>query len=300
MCCTLEPAVLTNTRIYAAEVMREGTLCHVIGYQNSVETRSYGPNAMLLPFPAEGKVGRENLVNGAAFKDILGSYDEAVERLSPTSKSFSRGFDDDELLGAVAGAASRYEVFESGSYTIALAETPAALGHAVREIPENRRPKVPVRFLIALGKMYPNWPFALCCFEDSMEKPEPLFWWYKPRFPEVLFAPAIDAHDGNPPDMGARVQRDHTLAFASSLSNRPIDPNLQHDISKQVPKEHQWMFDARVCGRQIQEPTENGDFVYPLEMIRDPKVDGWLKPLVAAPPQDRPDRWAHIMGPDTI
>ncbi|HXX70384.1 MAG TPA: hypothetical protein VEK07_24600 [Polyangiaceae bacterium] len=34
MCCSLRPAKLTNTILYAAETMHQGRLVHVMGYQN--------------------------------------------------------------------------------------------------------------------------------------------------------------------------------------------------------------------------------------------------------------------------
>lgn len=39
MCCTVGPATLSNTIIYAAEVTHEGKLVHVLGYQNRAENK---------------------------------------------------------------------------------------------------------------------------------------------------------------------------------------------------------------------------------------------------------------------
>jgi len=297
MCCTFEPATLSNTIIYAAEVMRSDGLAHVIGYQNSVSSRR-GPNAMLLPFPAEGRVGRENLVNGAAFKNILRSYEKAVDRLRPRRRSLMKGMflGDEALLGAVAS----HEVFESGSYTIALAQRADGLLAALPEIPVEKRPALTKPFVDALSKLYPDWPIALCCFNGSMAEAEPLFWWFRPRFPEVLFAPAIDAHDGRPPSLEHQVHRDHTVAYASYASGRQIDATLQGEIERQVPFEHRWLFDPRVCGRKFEGSSRNGDFVHDLDAVRDPKVPGWFDLKVQAPPQDRPDKWAHLLADAVI
>ena len=295
MCCTLEPAELSDTIIYAAEVTHDAHgLCHVIGYQNTVTRRNPGPNAMLLPFPAEGRVGRDNLVNGADFPDILKAYDRAVERLKPRTKSVVRGFAGDMLLGAVASA--DYEIFESGSYTIALAQDASGLASALKEIPESKRPNLPAKFIVSLGKLYPDWPMALCCFDLNIDDAEPLFWWYKPRFPEVLFAPAIDAHNGEPPDLETDVWRDHTLAFGSYAAKLE-DRDLLADIVHQVPKEHRWLFDAHVSGTQIHGNTGNGDFVISVDTVRRPK-DRWLGDdvPVALPPRDRPDKWSRLLN----
>lgn len=276
MCCTLEEAQISNTVIYAGDTRHptEG-LVHVIGYQNRIS--SEGVNAMLLPFPAEGKVGRQNLVNGQAFKDILTAYGDAVERLRPQmlgDDMLRSAFDDDQPIGCAA--ASSFEVFESGSYTIFLADNVGSLGLALKEDTRYRdQLKIPYRFLLSLKEMYPNWPMALCCFEGRMDAPEPLFWWYHPRHPNLLFAPAIDAHDGNPPKLGQIVHRQHTLAFASH-EGREIDPTLDYAIVNTVPTDHRWMFSARVCGTVLDMPTQNGDFVCDMSYVRDPNQDPWI------------------------
>lgn len=296
MCLSIGEAAFNNTTIYSAEVQHpEQGLVHVLGYQNSAI--SYQPNAMLLPFPAEGKVTRDNLVNGAKFKDILKSYNTAVDNLDPNkrrARSMAKSF----FLGGAAPAAS-YEVFESGSYTIALCEKPSALGFALKEIPADRRPELPYRFLLALTQLYPDWPIALCCFNRSMDDAEPLFWWYKPRFPNVLFAPAIDAHNGEPPDIEKMVTRDHSLAFASHASTREPLASLTSAIN-QVPAEHRWMFDARIAGREVQGTTGNRDFVVPVDQVRDVNTHPWLDVKVAKPPRNLPSAWDRLLGPDLV
>jgi hypothetical protein len=284
-------AVFRKTTIYSAEVQRADGVAHVIGYQNRAV--SYGPNAMLLPFPAEGKVTRDNLVNGAGFKDILNVYQQAVKRLDPNIRR-SRSFSDVRLGSAGPAAAKSFEVFESGSYTVALCEKPSAIGHALKEVPESRRPNIPYPFLLELTRLYPDWPIALCCFNNSEFDAEPLFWWYKPRFPEVLFAPAIDAHNGKPPQLDIMVNRDHSLAFASYTSDRPVDPFVMSAIER-VPFEHRWLFDPRVCGRILKSQTGNGDFAVPLNQVRDNTIPAWLDIKVAKPPQNIPTRWDRLL-----
>lgn len=280
MCCTLEAATLSNTRIYSAEVRRPdtGEMVHVIGYQNKVEAPR-GPNAMLLPFPAAGKVGPENLINGESFKDVLAAYERAVQRLNrPRSLGQMKS-------AAPASAAASYQVFESGSYTIALADKPSLLGKALREVPEARRPNMPFRFVAELSQLYPDWPIALCCFEGGDIAPEPLFWWFEPRYPNVLFAPAIDAHDGNPPNPGALVSRDHTIVFGCSESKLRHDEILTRDISKLVPLEHQWLFTDRVVGKQYVGQTRNGDFVTSLDDLRNQRHTALVGIRIAEPPR---------------
>lgn len=176
-----------------------------------------------------------------------------------------------------------FEVFESGSYTIALVQKATALRQALMLMPGKVRPDISTGLIFALAKLYPDWPMALCCFEGGMSEPEPLFWWYEPRFPDRIFAPGLDAHDGGPPSVRGRVYRSHTLAFSALDSSASPDQHLWGQLQKNVPAEHRWMFNPRVCGRKVNEETPNGDFVYPLAEIRMPTNWGWIPLRVVAP-----------------
>jgi len=290
MCMTLRPARLSNTIIYSAEVKRDGKILHVIGYQNKARA-ARGPNAMILPIPTYGELGPENVVDTRKFKSILNTYDQAVDRLRPRTRSFGS---DKRLMKGIQ--ARSYQVFESGSYTIALAKSSDGMREALTQVPEEKRPEIPVSFLSSLNELYKDWPIAICCFTGELEAPEPLLWWFEPRFERVLFAPAIDAHDGNPPDPKVMVYRDHTLAFASFSSTRPHDPQLVDAISR-VPVEHQWMFLPSVVGTKIIQQTGNGDFSLPISAIFDEQVPAWLKDIdITPPPEDLPTRYQHILA----
>ena len=298
MCIVIEPARLSNTLIYAAEVQRPdwGEVIHVIGYQNSVEKSSGGPNAMILPLPVklDEPVGPGNTIDARDFKDILSSYGKAVERLNP-QKRRSRSLGDESLNLCVAGVAD-FQVFESGNYTIALSNSPAGLRKALKRVPESKRPEIPTRFLISLGKLYADWPIAICCFDgDSVPEPEPMLWWFRPRFPKVLFAPAIDAHDGNPPNIEQQVERDHILAFSSFKMDGDYDHGLMGDIQT-VPPAHQWLFGPRIKGKVIKGKTGNGDFTLPISALLDNNVPAWLPSVDVTPPLKEPrSRYEHIL-----
>lgn len=269
MCCTLQPAVLTDTTVYAAEVRHptEG-LVHVVGYQNTAFSKPGQPNAMLLPIPAlPGSVTQDNVVNAVGFKGILKEYAEAVTRLEPRRRSMSMNSLRSDGLDEVYGAKG-FKVFESGSYTVVLAKSAKYLAEGAKEVPVNKRVAVSQVFANALEAIYPEWPIALCCFEGAVDEAEPLFWWYKPKNPEELLAPAIDAHDGNPPNLSNLVKRDHALAFASSESDRTEDYRLRNAIDYTVPTEHRWLFSARVCGVNLRGVTKNGDFTLPVTRVR--------------------------------
>lgn len=295
MCMTTEPAHLSNTIIYAAEVRRDNQDYHVIGYQN--KARSKGPNAMILPLPAAGPLGPANVVDTRKFKNILNAYDAAIERHRPKrrSRGLTKGFRMDSLSDSRG-----FQVFESGSYTIALSDTPQSMRLALEQVPAAKRPNIPGSFLASLAQLYKDWPMAICCFNGNLEAPEPLLWWFKPRFKHALFAPAIDAHDGNPPDPNVQVSRDHTLAFGSYQSQRPLDHALLDEI-QQVPAEHQWLFVPSVIGTKVLTPTGNGDFSLPVSAIHDDKVPTYLPKIdITPPPRDLPSRYDHIMADATV
>jgi len=279
MCCVVEANVdLSNTVIYAAEVQHPTQgLVHVIGYQNNLEARSFGPNAMILPIPAES-VGQENVIDATAFKDILRDYRASVEAMKPKFRS--------EYLGMMKGgdflqnsSDDDLQVFESGSYTVVLAQSAASLQKGLSQVPVNKRPNIPETFLTSLAQLYPRWPIAICCFEmkRSAVAAEPVFFWYKPQagYEGALFAPGIDAHDGNPPNLKRQVWRDHTLIFGSvKAEGIRKAPGLSFDS---VPEENRWMFTDAVLGTFMQDRnTKNGDFVMPLSKVMDKTVPGYI------------------------
>jgi len=289
MCCVIESGTeLSNTVIYSAEVdhpTEDGVeTVHVLGYQNSVTAYRRGPNAMILPIPALGSLGPANVVDASGFKDILSEYHQAIEHLKPKQKSFSRSFslsedDDEDVLGAVA-----FEIIDSGAYTVALSNSAAGLNLALKEVPSNKRPHIPEAFLDELGRLYPEWPIAICCFDmQDMrgESTDPIFWWYRPRagFENTLFAPAIDAHDGRPPRLDNLVRRDHTLIFGSKRAEQlRLGAGIGDKLDRMIPAEHRWMFTSGIRGGFINNGnrTKNGDFTMLLDDVLDPKKSSFV------------------------
>jgi len=211
MCITFREAELSNTKLYAGEARRGDAHVHVIAYQNKAATR--GPNAMILPLPAAVMPGPENVVDTRGFKRFLDDIHRATER---------HDFLD---LRAAPGA----QVFDVGSYTVVLTASPLAVPEALASVPASKRPAVNALVLDAFEKLYPGWPLAVCCWDGSFEA-EPLLWWYEPRMPDQLFAPALDAHDGQPPRADAEVRVDHHVAFGSTLHPTGDEVHYRDDV----------------------------------------------------------------------
>lgn len=199
MCCTLGPARLSNTVIYSGHAVRNGLSVTTLAYQNRATSR--GPNAMILPIPTDTPMGPENIVDTREGRWFLSDLDTSTrQRQRSTLKSAP-------LLGSARSA----QVFDSGSYTVVLATDAASISEALDRVPENKRPRVAPSFFVEYGRLYPGWPIAVCCWSGEIEA-EPLLWWYAPKFPDWLFFPTVDAHDGTAPAAGD-VKTDHVIIW---------------------------------------------------------------------------------------
>jgi hypothetical protein len=199
MCITTHPADLSNTKIYAGEARLGETYVHVMAYRNTAATE--GPNAMILPIPAARMLGPANVIDTREFAGFLDIMLAEAE---------------DCCRGAFGGVPESPQVFDVGSYTVVLAQRPQAIARAVEGVPANKRPSLNPALLQAFDDLYPGWPLAVCCWDGAIEA-EPMLWWYEPKSPEWLFAPALDAHHGGAPDIGAEVRVDHVIGFGSTL-----------------------------------------------------------------------------------
>jgi hypothetical protein len=245
MCCTLQPANLTDT-ILLAHSLPDGR--NVIGYQNKARSLSARPNAMILPFPSATPMSRQNCLDVSKYPWLLKRYAELVR---PRERGEQSKGMRPRMLGSV-------EVFNSGSYTVVLASDARAIPDALEQVPEDKRPRLHPEIFDAYAAWYPGWPIALCCWNGRIEA-EPLLWWYEPlpKFREHHFLPGLDAHDGRVPDPAQHVNVDHTIAVGDTLSNRS-----EHFLDEVDPVMRTFLPNA-VYGGSIQRLTPNGDWVLP-------------------------------------
>lgn len=249
MCMTIgqEEAQLSNTQIYVGEAMRDGKLFHVLAYQNTAV--SVGANAMILPFPTSEPMGPNNIIDTRAFGNFLTDIGEA-SRIH--MKSDRRGM----TLGADSFAFNSIaQVFDSGSYTVILADHVGQIQEALTRVDAEKRPEVSDDFLEGFGKLYPNQPIALCCWKGMLDS-EPLLWIYEPKNPEVLFVPTMDAHDGNAPNVNAMVQADHLISAGSRVVEIGSTVRYSDGIA---PSELSDLLPSRVRGYKLNRRVKNGD-----------------------------------------
>lgn len=260
MCMTIgkEGAELSNTQIYVGEATRDDKLVHVLAYQNTAE--SSGPNAMILPFPTSEPMGPNNIIDTRGFGKFLTDIGEAT-RMRSFSAKLSKG--------AGPAAAGVAQVFDSGSYTIVLADHVAQVPEALKRVPADKRPEITTQFLIRFGLMYPKQPVALCCWRGTL-KSEPLLWIYEPSNPEILFVPTMDAHDGGPPDLEAMVQADHVISAGSRIVEVGSPVNYT-DLTKtggSIPSEFDGLLPSQVRGYKINRMVKNGDMFISVPELR--------------------------------
>lgn len=250
MCCTFEKSEMSNTRIYVGEAQRQGKLVHVLAYQNTAISK--GPNAMVLPFPTEVKMGQENVIDTTKFKNFLEDIGEASRAIMKSAGS--RGM----TLGAASFDADglRAEVFDSGSYTVVLATNVWQIPEALSRVPAERRPSVSSDFLIGYNELYDGQPIAVCCWDGSIEA-EPMLWWYEPSNSNALFIPTMDAHDGKAPKLGVKVDTDHLISVGSTNGN--IGDKVRYRDASKIPAEVKELLPLLVHGKKVYDRQPNGD-----------------------------------------
>jgi len=247
MCCTFTESEMSNTRLYVGEAQRNGKLVHVLAYQNAAS--SSGPNAMIIPFPTNAKMGQDNIIDTSEFKNFLTDITDASEEMT---KGFSRR---SMTLGSDGDDYSLAEVFDVGSYTVVLAERADQIPEALRRVPLEKRSKVSTAFLRGYAALYPNQPIAMCCWNGTIDA-EPLLWWYEPKDSSSFFIPTMDAHDGKAPAIGSPVSTDHIVSVGSAEKLAAGD-NVKY--TQLIPAAVRSLLPKVVHGHRLPQLMENAD-----------------------------------------
>jgi hypothetical protein len=267
MCCTLQPAHLSKTTLYAGEATHRDKLVHVLAYQNNAKNYYSGPNAMILPFPASEPMGPENCLEAENLKWVMSDLAKAVRPPPRRDRS--------PVYGALlrSATARSVSVFESGTYTVVLAENANDIPMALDRVPKNKRPAINEEVFDFYANQYKDWPIALCCFESKREmESDPLIWWFEPKYKQTLFAPAVDAHDGHAPDLKQTVRVDHAVVFGSAINPK----GNQVRFRNKLPPHLRDFIPESVVGREYDSIMPNGDFILPIEVMASAKPDSSL------------------------
>lgn len=227
-----------------------------MGYQNHAENQAEGPNCMILHIPSAAAMGPDNMIDGSKCPSVL----KDLERMT---RPRTRSRDEPRSLRSKPQAAA--QVFDKGMYTVVLSTSGAAAAAALEQVPTNRRPEVPPYFLGYYERLFPGWALALCCYEQASFVADPLLWWYEPMFPDKLFAPGLDAHDGRLPRLESKVHRDHRVIFGLEDEARGLVPlpgldNNYPQLRELLPRSaHQFHREGK---------ERNGDFVADVATLR--------------------------------
>ena len=275
MCMSADRAEFSGTRIYVGDAVVEGRYVHVLAYQNVAKNLSDKPNAMILPFPASKPMVEQNVIDTTEFKGFLKDISEATV-IRRRSRSFGEDF-----YGATLSAKAL--VFDSGSYTVVLANKTDQIPEALNKVPINKRPTLTDNFLADFGQLYPEHQVAVCCWDGSVEA-EPILWWYEPINADTYFVPTMDAHDGNAPDIKAVVNTDHIISV-SHPSGKQV--NYTHDTEK-MPTRARNLLPTHVHGVKLHRPMRNGDMTIKVSDIKS-KYDGRSGPMIVRTNAKQPD-----------
>ncbi|MEY4723475.1 MAG: hypothetical protein RLZZ324_988 [Candidatus Parcubacteria bacterium] len=302
MCCTLAPAVLSSTIVYAAEVERQGKRVHVLGYQNTAQNlpsraestlhellgvlsqtgydarkRSqkdadgFDPfargNAMILPIPAlPGTLTPENLVSTERCGHVL---DDMAEAIRPRTRATLGG----PLIGSYSNH-SKVVVFEHDIYTVVLADDARDVTAALASVPEEKRPQLNAEVFNAYAEWYPRWPILVFCFNNAeAARSKPVLCWYEPvkMFAQSLFIPGLDSHSGAVPPVHHAVQRDHTIVVSAAGMTGGAEVLYRDESGITGPVRD--LLAPRVYGERLDERGNNGDWRVELAKLRKGTLD---------------------------
>lgn len=122
----------------------------------------------------------------------------------------------------------------------------------------------------------------MCCFNnEEAALANPIMVWYEPLRPEFLFAPALDCHTGDVPDLHAQVSVDHTLVVGAD--GAPAGKGAQVGYQDDIPAHIEPYLSHRVMGGQFRLMMSNGDFVFRTDQVE----EGIFKPMRLLPPGAR-------------
>ncbi len=152
-------------------------------------------------------MGEANAIDLSCAKSVVKDIAETVDPPMMDRGEGLRTFGDfDDAKGV--------RVFDSGNYTIVISESPNLIPNALERVRPDRRPAVNGKLFAWYANKYPGYSIVLCCFSGrEMQKADPIGFWYKPWSKKFLFAPAVDAHDGEEPRLDSEVEVDHVLAI---------------------------------------------------------------------------------------
>lgn len=231
MCISMGPGTVFSGVVTAGIQVSKDV--HALAYMNHAapdpflrrSSVGYGPNCMLLHVPGTLR----DLVPSRGHDDFLKKMGNVVPSLTPAmTLGMTRGGGMDSLLGATRG----FEIQQYGAYEVILADSAGVIGDALKEVSDAKRPQVNPAIVEWYGENYPDCAFVLACFNNEVEVADhPIVLTHAPNNPDVVFAPGLESHTGQPPALGAHERnRDFKVVFGSLLAGD--DAGYQWDYGR--------------------------------------------------------------------
>jgi len=214
MCIVSAEAKLSKTRILSM-ALDNGR--HILSYSNKVQNLSGQRNSMILAIP--GEVKEEWFYDTTEYNKFM----EDIEDRAHLSFESSKGINYRGALGMKSKGFSRFGV---GMYDII---TTKDLNDVTREI------DITMELLDFFHNHYKGWTFVVCMFSGEKEMDaQPIMFEYEPMYPQWLYFPTMDSHDGQAPDFIHPVDMDHSLMYEyPGLADRVVH-NMKFD--QKVPE----------------------------------------------------------------
>jgi hypothetical protein len=234
---------MSNTLIYSGLGKDNGSKVHVLGYENTVRSLSGGPNCMLLHFPTQRMLTPDNLIKVEVHQ--RGILKDISDTFTPhTRGSITKGLN---MRSMDKGGDNEFIMFCHDIYTIITCRNVDAIMEAIKLLPDDLTPSINPTLLAFYKKNFPNWSFALCCFNNrDLKKSSPLFWKYEPIDYNVLFAPTLDSHTGREPDLSKLTEMDHAITFGFSDKNELAENHYYKLIESEMIESYRFkMFETK-------------------------------------------------------
>ena len=206
MCVTSAKAHLDNTVVGGWDIQHPTYgYRHVLAYQNSPKNLASGANCMLLHIPATADLVPSDLVDTSAYPNIL--YD-IVKTLIPPPSQGSRSL----------SVSPKNHVIEMGVYHVALLNdlSSTALRSVLNQIPVSKRPIIASVLLEFYVEKFPNYRLVLACFDNkNLKTASAIMLHYEPMFPNKIFFPLLEGHDGKVPRIGQHIRMHQQIIYGS-------------------------------------------------------------------------------------
>ncbi len=238
MCITSKKSEMKSTKI--ASLVDYYTGRHHLVYANNVHNLHRGPNCLILPIPGEIIEVHDTTAYHSFMDELADNFREPVGRGLSTAKG----------KGNIV-------IKEVGVYTVLICNkiVPDEIMKTLKKVDHWKRPDISEELMSWYASFYgKNAQLLICCFDNlEMEKAQPVWVEYAPFNMLAAFYPAVDSHNGEPPQMDKWVDRDHQLYFGVIGPRRYESYMKRCNFSASVPqifKEAYW--------RKFNDMVQNG------------------------------------------